>query len=114
MHSLSARWKKSKTSPVSRSTKDSSELPTKKENQVPKNSKPVNFVRVRIVVGHSIIHLGARNVPVAMRDAAGGWVGVKADWIEDSPECDSLMFVDWTQVNAVTYRVQQEEPKELK
>lgn len=78
---------------------------------MPRVSKPVKFVRVRVVVGHSIIHLGARDIPVAVRDPAGGFLYVTADWIKDSADCDTHMFIDWSQVNAVTYRIQQEDEK---
>jgi hypothetical protein len=55
--------------------------------------------KVRVVFpGGAILHLAARNEPTQTPD---GW---HADWIDDHRYGDTIGFIEWRHVSAVTWR----------
>lgn len=62
--------------------------------------------KVRIIVaGGAILHLVSRGAPVLVR-SEGHLNHVKADWVtgSDADAGDTLAYIDWNQVVAITWR----------
>jgi hypothetical protein len=54
--------------------------------------------KVRVVLPGALLHLASKGEPAKTTD---GW---QADWIEDHRYGDTLGFIDWSSVSAVTRR----------
>lgn len=59
---------------------------------------------VRLVLVGAIVHLASRTEPVPMLDDAGRLVGVTTDTITDPAYGDTLGYIDWSAVTAVSWR----------
>jgi hypothetical protein len=60
--------------------------------------------KVRVVLPGAILHLASRTQPTIRRhydDGRGVW---DADWIDDHRYGDSIGFIDWSQLVAITWR----------
>ncbi len=62
--------------------------------------------KVRVVLPGAILHLAARTEPVVSSNPLDGGAlsDVDADWITDPDYGDTLGFIDWTKVAAITWR----------
>jgi hypothetical protein len=67
--------------------------------------------KVRVVVSGSILHLACWTEPKVIRDNAhmpffevGKIATVEADWIKDGEYGDTLGYIDWEAVSAVSWR----------
>lgn len=58
--------------------------------------------KVRLVVSGALIHLASRDEPHWV-DGDGGRQ-LEADWITDPEYGDTLLFVEWSAVTAVSWR----------
>lgn len=54
--------------------------------------------KVRIVLPGAILHLASKDEP---RNTPNGWC---ADWIDDHRYGDTVGFINWTQLTAITWR----------
>lgn len=63
-------------------------------------SRRVEGWRVRVVVGHALLHVVSATEPVVHTDTEG------VSWVEWSPtdEGDVPGYVDWSAVRAITWR----------
>ncbi len=73
----------------------------------PKSAKAAGLdphFKVRVVIPGAILHLASRNEPRLIRQPGGRLDHVDADWIADHPYGDTLGFIDWSEVSAITWR----------
>lgn len=61
------------------------------------------YWKLRVVMPGAILHLASWDEPRLERDDDGRIVGVHADLIADG-RADTLGYIDWTAVKAVTWR----------
>lgn len=54
--------------------------------------------KVRVVLPGALLHLASKDEPAETLD---GW---QADWIRDHRYGDTVGFIDWNQVTAITWR----------
>lgn len=54
--------------------------------------------KVRVVLPGALLHLASKHAPKKTPD---GW---HADWIDDHRYGDTIGFIDWNQVAAITWR----------
>lgn len=59
--------------------------------------------KVRVVIPNALLHLAARDEPIWVVDDNGRRELV-ADWISDPEYGDTIGFIDWSAVTAVTWR----------
>lgn len=62
--------------------------------------KSYPYYKVRVVFQGAIIHLASTTEP-AQDHISGQWL---ADWIEDSSYGDTIGFIDWESILAITWR----------
>lgn len=61
--------------------------------------------KVRIVIGTALIHVLSRTVPVVRLDGVGsGIASVSMEVIEGTEHGDSIGWIQWSDVRAVTWR----------
>jgi hypothetical protein len=61
------------------------------------------FYRVRVVLPGALFNLASRTPPV-VHQKAGRVTKVVAEWLTDPEQGDTVGFIDWTAVVAVTWR----------
>jgi len=59
--------------------------------------------KLRVVLPGALLHLASSTEPEIYPDS-GGLESMVADWIDDHAYGDTLGYLDWTQVIAVTWR----------
>jgi hypothetical protein len=68
----------------------------------------IPYFKVRIVMPNVILHVASRDEPklaFAPMTAESVLDEVRTDWIQDDPDAgDTIGFIDWTQVTAITWR----------
>lgn len=62
------------------------------------------FWKIRLTIPGSLIHLASRTEPV-LRFENGRPVGMDANLIEGTDQGDTVGFIDWAAVAAVTWRI---------
>jgi hypothetical protein len=64
--------------------------------------------KVRVVLPNALLHLASRDEPRVERDVDGvvslGLAYVFADWIADEEYGDTIGYIDWPSVTAITWR----------
>lgn len=63
----------------------------------------VEHYKVRVALQGSIIHLASRTQPKLLHDT-GRLVDVAADWIDNPEYGDTVGFIHWPSVVAITWR----------
>lgn len=58
--------------------------------------------KIRIVVGGSLLHFASHTEPQLLNGYPPP--GIDADWIEEPLYGDTLAYIDWPAVNAITWR----------
>jgi hypothetical protein len=58
---------------------------------------------VRVTISGALLHLASRTMPV-VHVLAGRVTNVEADWLTDPEKGDTVGFIDWSAVVAVTWR----------
>ena len=62
------------------------------------------YYKVRVVLPGAILHLASRDEPHLVRatvSTEGKW---SADWLSDPDKGDTIGFIDWPSVVAITWR----------
>lgn len=62
------------------------------------------YWKLRVVLSGAILHFGSWDEPELERDTDGRIVGLRATLIADGRYGDTLGFIDWPSVKAVTWR----------
>lgn len=60
--------------------------------------------KVRVVVDGALLHLASRTEPKIKETVVGKFVRVDADWISSHEYGDTVGYIDWSAVTAVTWR----------
>lgn len=64
-----------------------------------------HYYKVRVALPGALIHLASSTEPKVHCDAyTGSITRVQGDWLEDPDKGDTLGYIDWPNVAAVTWR----------
>lgn len=71
----------------------------------PETYNDAPYYRVRVTIGGQVVHLASSSEPKVKLDARDHDVEwVAADWIELPEYGDTIGYIDWPKVSAITWR----------